>query len=300
MAVAGACVVTGPVLVGAVPAVADTYECEDSEAHWCLEQREQDTPPAPAEDTATRQGGDATTAPPCGWVTVPAERIPSANSTRPAVFTNGRPPEGLDVIWQGWCYREPTIGSDFRGPFRWLPVEEADPPAIPTAEEVAAEAYEAVRGRVPEPVVATSPPLGVDAVVDVPVFVTVTNWEDEIVETRPLLDDTVTVTATPELVIHPAEQGVESVACHGAGRPYDPTGDDLWAQAAAPGACTYAYQHRTGVDRRPDLWPSTVVVRWSIAWSSTSGETGVFPAVEQTVSVSRGVTEVQAVLVEEG
>jgi hypothetical protein len=293
---AGVCM-TAALAVGvsvATPASADIDECEDSTAQWCLAEGTEGTTPTPV-DSANSPSGPRDEAPPCGWVTIPAERIPSENSSRPAIFTNGRPPEGLEAIWQGWCYRPPTIGSDFRGPFRWLPVAEAL--EVPTAEELAEDAYAAIKGRVPELSVVTSPPFGVDAVVDVPVFVTATNWADEIVETRPLLDDLVTVTARPELVVDPAEPGVGPVTCRGAGRPYDPEAGDLWAQAAAPDACTYAYQHRTRVDGRPDLWPSTVLVRWSIAWTATTGEGGVFPAVEQSLSIARGVSEVQSVLV---
>lgn len=297
VAMTGVCVMAAVAggVVAAAPAEADIDECEDSTAQWCLEQGTEGAVPTPV-GSGSPGSGPSSEAPPCGWVTIPAERIPSANSTRPAIYTNGRPPEGLEVIWQGWCYRPPSLGSDFRGPFRWLPVTEAL--EVPTAEEVAEDAYEAVKGRVPELSVVTNPPFGVDAVVDVPVFVTATNWAAEIVETRPLLDDIVTVRATPELVVDPAEPGVGPVTCQGAGRPYDPAGGDLWAQAAAPGGCTYAYQQRTGVDGRPEQWPSTVVVRWSIAWSATTGESGVFPAVEQSVSIARGVSEVQSVLVE--
>jgi hypothetical protein len=81
--------------------------------------------------------------------------------------------------------------------------------------------------------------------------VTVTDWDDEIVETRPLLGDTVTVTATPQLAIDPAEPGADPVICQGPGQPYQPGAGDLWVQAAGPEACTYAYQARSDVGERP-------------------------------------------------
>ncbi|MGH9211741.1 MAG: hypothetical protein ACRD2C_13805 [Acidimicrobiales bacterium] len=228
-------------------------------------------------------------------MTIPAEVVPPENSTRPAIFANGRPPEGLEVVWQGWCYTE-AFAANFRGPFRWLPADGADPV---TAADVAAAAYERLRGRLPEPVVVTSPPVGTEAIVDVPVFVTVTNWQGALVEQGPLLGDTVTVTATPEVVLSPAEPGAGARVCAGPGNSYDPAAGDLWVQAAQPGACTHTYLRRTGVEGRPDQWPSTVTVRWSIRWSATSGETGTFAVVNQVVSLPRAVGEVQAVLVDE-
>jgi hypothetical protein len=280
------------------PAAADIDECEDSQAQWCLEEGVGGGTPVPAPGEGNEGSRDLRSpAPTCGWETIPADRVPAEGGSPAPIFTNGQPPAGLDVVWQGWCYyhQSTSVVGDFRGPFRWLPVAAAPP--MPTAEDVAADAYEAVKGRVPEVSVVTSPPLGADAVVDVPVFVSVTNWQDQIVETRLLLGDSVTVVATPEVAVDPAEPGGVPVTCEGAGRPYEPAAGDLWAQAAAPEACTFAYQHRTGVEGRPNEWGSTVTVRWSIAWSATTGESGVFPAVEQSVSIARGVTEVQSVLV---
>lgn len=281
--------------------------CEDSSADWCLQEIE----PAVSRPAVPerRSGGRSrrVVEPECGWVSLPVDRVPGSaverrsdsigGESRPAIFVNGQPTPGAEVSWQAWCYDAETLG--YRGPFRWVPVG-AEAPVLPTPEEVAEEAYEAIRGRLPGPVVGTSPPVGVEATVDVPVFVWVTNWQDEVVETRDLLDDLVTVTARPALVLDPAEPGAGAVACSGAGRPYDPAGGDLWVQAAAPGACAYAYRYRTGVEGRPALWPSTVVVRWSISWSATSGEGGEFPVVDRSVSIPRGVTEVQSVLVPEG
>src|SRR5699024_8771367 len=96
------------------------------------------------------------------------------------VGINGVPPEGDDVAWQRWCPGGPTVGRF--NPYRWVPAGEdvaAEAPS-PTAEDVALMLRESVEGRVPEPVVVTSPPVGVDAVVGVPVFVEVTNWVDEL------------------------------------------------------------------------------------------------------------------------
>lgn len=269
--------------------------CTDSTADWCLDRDVSADPNAPS-DPGGGGGGGGEPAPECGWVNVPESTVPQPSSSRPYILTNGRPPEGLEVVWQGWCY-DPNAGFQyFRGPFRWLPVGEPAPAL--TLDDVAAAAYERLEGRLPDPVVVTNPAVGVDAVVDVPVFVTVTNWQPQLVETDDLLGDLVTVQATPVVVVEPGEPGAPAVTCDGQGRVYDPAGGDLWEQAVAPGACTYTHQRRTGVDGRPAEWASTITVRWSIDWSSESGDGGTFPEVNRSVAVPRGVDEVQAVVVD--
>jgi hypothetical protein len=266
---------------------------------WCLEQMDPGTDPAPASEGETASGRGPRESMPCGWATIPAEAVPSPSSLSPVVLTNGLPPPGTAVTWQGWCTDvNSRVDVGASGPYRWLPADA--PPPVPTPAEIALSAYQAIQGRIPDPVVATNPPVGVDGVVNVPVFVTMTNWQAELVETRDLLGNTVTVRATPEMVVSAAEPSGEMRVCPGGGRPYDPAAGDMWVQASAPGACAVTYQRRTGVEGRPDRWPSTVTVRWSISWSATSGESGLFPVVERSVSIARGVGEVQTVVVSGG
>ena len=271
--------------------------CDLALMDWCLDREEPGGGTAPPTSTPgdPGPGGEPT----CGWVAVPAEVVPSPTSSRPYELTNGRPPEGLEVVWQGWCYDPgPDAPQDFRGPFRWLPAGEPVPTL--TLEDVAGDAYERLEGRMPEPVVVTSPPAGTDAVVDVPVFVQVTNWQAELVETGDLLGDGVTVRATPVVVFESGEPGSAPVVCDGPGRAYDPAAGDLWDQAAAPGSCTVTYRQRTGVEGRPTAWSSVVTVRWSIEWSSESGGRGVFPDVSRPLAIARGVDEVRSVVVSGG
>lgn len=290
--------VVGLMAASATPAAADSIDpCADpppgaQAPDWCLDESIGGDDDSSDLGGGSSGGGSAGEAP-CGWVTIPTEILPPNRVGRPIMFTNGFPPDDMEVVWQGWCYTDDEYSS-FRGPFRWVPV---GAPAPLTPAEVAQGAYEAIQGRMPDPAVMTSPPVGVDATVGVPVFVTVTNWESELTEVRDLLGDTVTVRATPTLVLRSGEPEDASRSCAGPGREYDPEGGDLWDQAAAPGACTFVYERRTGVQGRPDSWPSTVVVEWSISWSSTSGESGVFPVVERTVAVPRAVDEVPTVVV---
>lgn len=277
-------------------AVAEPDECSDPTADWCLED---DSPSSPTPGEEPSNGDGSSDEPPCGWVTIPASVVPPETSSRPYILTNGRPPEGLEVVWQGWCYRaNGTSPQFFRGPFRWY--EAGAPAPGATLEDVAAAAYDRLRGRLPEPVVVTSPAAGVDAVVDVPVFISVTNWQAELVENGDLLGDPVTVTATPTLLLSSGEPGSPPVTCEGPGRPYDPTFGDLWEQAAAPGACSFTYRQRTGAEGRPDAWPSVVTVQWSITWESGSGPSGSFPVVAQPVPLPRSVDEVRSMVVSGG
>jgi len=271
--------------------------CDVAPADWCLDREEPGQGSAPPTSAPDSPGPDGE--PPCGWVNVPAEIVPPPSSSRPYVLTNGRPPEGFEVVWQGWCYdAAPDAPQDFRGPFRWFPDTERAPTL--TLEDIAADAYERLEGRMPEPTVVTSPPAGVDAVVDVPVFVQVTNWQPELVETGDLLGDAVTVRATPVVVFESGEPGAEPVVCNGPGRAYDPAAGDLWDQAVAPGACTYTYRQRTGAEDRPAQWSSVVTVRWSIEWWSESGDGGEFPEVPRPLAIARGVDEVRSVVVSGG
>lgn len=216
-------------------------------------------------------------------------------------LTNGRPPAGEQVVWQAWCYSEDSLQEHgIGGPYRWLLVAEGETEevAAPSVEDIAQLLYEQIEGRMPDPEVVTSPPAGTDAIVSVPVFVSVANWPDggELVESQDLLGVSVTVRATPELVLDPAEPGGSAMTCSGPGVGYDPDGGDLWAQAESSAACTHSYGLRTGVEDRPGQWPSTATVRWSISWSAATGEGGSFPVVEQSVAIPRGVSEVQTVV----
>lgn len=292
----------------AAQAVGGIDECDANPApDWCL----QDQLPgssSPSDNDDSPPVRETGAAPTCGWETLPPGEVgglPRGASPQPGLpvslasgssgsLTNGVPTPGLEVVWQGWCYSAPRDPADLVL-LRWVPV---GTPA--TAIDVALGVLERLEGRMPDPVVVSSPPVGVDAVVEVPVFVSVTNWQAELIETGDLLGNIVTVRATADVLVNPAEPGSTAQTCAGPGTPYDPAGGDLWVQAAAPGACTLTYHLRTGAEGRPEQWPSTVTVRWSISWSATSGESGAFPVVERVVSLPRGVGEVQAVVVSGG
>lgn len=231
-------------------------------------------------------GGPPSKPPPCGWETVPASVV-APWLKLPGAVENGTPPPGTQVIWQAWCFNEASGGGTYGGPYRWV--------ATQTPQTTAAALAQQIEGTMPAPSVATDPPAGTAAVVGVPVFITVTNWQGAIVRHGTLVGVGVTVVATPTVVIDPGD-GNASKQCSGAGKRYEPTAGDLWVQASQSTACTFTYGKRSGVDGRPDKWPSTVTVRWTITWSSTDGGGGAFPTVDRTVAVPRAVREVQTIV----
>lgn len=271
-------------IIGTLPAGASPGPCPVAPGmDYCVGSHTHSSPPRPTGQP--RPASSHPTQPTsCGWTTV------SEAEARPFVQTP--PPAGVAVTWQVWCIGSANPGGSFGGPYRWVPGV-----AAPTPAEIAAGLYEQIQGRMPEPVVVTNPPLGVASVVEVPVFVSVTNWQATISVTDSVTGIPVTVTATPKLLFDPGEPSSGPKTCIGPGRPYEPGGGDLWAQAAQPEACTHVYLHRTGAEGRPGEWPGVVNVRWAITWAAGDGSGGSFPAVNRTTAVPRAVEEVQAVVV---
>lgn len=188
--------------------------------------------------------------------------------------------------------------------WRWVPGLIPEPVVVPQPWVVA----EGVRARVEAmmlvPELAVSPPSGSAAVVHLPTFVEVTNWQGPLDPTG--CDDTgivcVTVTAVPGLTFDPGETGADVVDCDPPGTRYDPSRGDPRNQAAAPGACAHTYTRRTGVASQPGPWEGQVTVTWDVNWTSTvngaPGPSGSFGEVELSTELLREVDEVQTPVVE--
>ncbi len=266
------------VILGVDEAAAAPQLCPPS-FDWCVG----DGDPAPDPDPGPG-GGPVEEPRGCGqeWRTVDPPRDPDP----PMWVGYEPPPPEMDVIWQATLcsFRLALVFL-----YRWLPVV--------TPEIVANDLWVELSGTLPVPSVASDPEPGVNAIVDVPVFVEVTNWTGTLTPSRCEAGFCVTVTVTPALVYRPGEPDSSSIACVGAGTRYDPQGPDIETQAAEPGACAHAYRQRTGVSGRPSEWPAAVDVTWTIAWSSTSGNGGSLPTVTRTSPLPRGVDEVQTVVV---
>lgn len=219
----------------------------------------------------------------CYWVTIPDDL--SEDPTIWFDFDLTPPPDGVTVVWQSW---ECSDGSATFA-FRWII------PATPS--NLAALARGRVLGTLPQPTINSSPPVGTASIVDVPVFVEVTNWTGTVTDSECAGGICVTITATPALTFTPGESSSRPVSCAGAGSRYDRDGPPIEEQAAADGACAYAYRRRTGVEGRPSEWAGSVSVTWTISWTASTGATGTVPAVTRTTQMPRAVREVQAVVV---
>ncbi|MFZ6003070.1 MAG: hypothetical protein ACOYXM_03985 [Actinomycetota bacterium] len=239
--------------------------------------------PTPGGPPTGGGGGGSTDEVVCYWVTIPDDL--SEDPTIWFDFDLTPPPEGVTVVWQSW---ECSDGSATFA-FRWV---------IPaTPQNLAALARGRVLGLMPQPSINSSPPVGTASIVEVPVFVEVTNWTGVITDSDCAGGLCVTVTATPQLIFTPAETASPPVTCAGSGTRYDPDGAPIEEQASADGACAYAYRLRTGVEGRPTQWPGSVTVTWTISWTASTGASGTLPAVTRTTSLPRAVREVQTVVV---
>jgi hypothetical protein len=181
--------------------------------------------------------------------------------------------------------------------FQWaVPGVPAGP--VMTADELAQTIYARLEGNLPAPVVASDPPAGEAAIITYPTFVSVSNWTGTVTdeECDPTGQLCVSVLATPSLTFSPGEPSAPTIACAGSGTSFVEDGSSSTAQAAAPGACAYAYQSRTGAGDRPTAWPGSVTVTWDLVWSSTAGDGGPLPDVVKSAGVARQVNEVQTVI----
>ena len=176
----------------------------------------------------------------------------------------------------------------------WTP---GDPP--PTSPAALARVVRArLEGDLPPPVVSSSPPAGVAAIIGFPSFVSVENWSGAVSDSEcdPSVPSfCVTVVAEPSLTWLPGEPGVDPVPCAGSGTRFDPTAGAPEAQAAAEGACAHAYRLRTGVVGRPGEWPGVAIVSWELVYVSPEGG-GALPAVVKSAPVPRAVDEAQTVV----
>lgn len=151
-------------------------------------------------------------------------------------------------------------------------------------------------GTLPVPVLSSDPAAGVAAIVRRPTFVRVENWTGTVHDQECVLLLCVSVTAVPSLTFAPGDPDEPAIRCDGAGSRFDPSGPRAEVQAGQPGACSHAYERRTGVPGRPSEWPGVVTVTWDLTWSSSLGGSGTLEPVSKSADLPRAVHEVQVVL----
>ena len=138
-------------LAGTQPAGASPGPCSVSPGmDYCIGHQTQTRPTRPI--GTARPPGSSTQPAGCGWSTV--------TEAEARGFVDTEPPAGVAVVWQAYCIDSASPGSTFGGPYRWVVAD-----APPTPAEIAAGLYQQIQGRMPYPMVATNPPLGVPSVV---------------------------------------------------------------------------------------------------------------------------------------
>lgn len=233
--------------------------------------------------------GRRTEPPPgCTWVAIP--ETPAAR----AMFPDA---PSAAIFQQLHCPHLPSnsaVQNAMAGALQWSVPGEVGPSA-PGA--LAATVYARVEAQMEAPMLASDPAPGVSSIVDTPVFVEVTNWQDEIVDSECVLGLCVTLTATPRLTFDPGD-GSPAIACAPPGSRYDPEGPSLAEQAE--GACAHVYRLRTGIDGRPAAWPGAVTVTWNVSWTANDPllPGGSFDPLTFSTGLPRQVEEVSTVVVD--
>jgi hypothetical protein len=170
-------------------------------------------------------------------------------------------------------------------------------PQPPSPEEVAADWWTSVQADLVAPELTSSPAPGDPAIVRVPTFVEVDNWQGEITDEACQVGVCVELVATPTLTFDPGEPEAEVIECDPPGTRFDRDGAPAEDQAAADGACAHAYQFRTGFGSRPDEWPGVVSVEWETSWQG-AGESGTFDPIVLSSDLPRQVDEVRGLVTE--
>jgi len=157
-------------------------------------------------------------------------------------------------------------------------------PAL-SAADVARQA--AGRLVVPAPVPATSPPIGGDVAVGVPVWLWLVSPPGERSATASVPGLSATVMATPTEVVWDMGDG-SRVACRGPGV--------AWAPGLAEGAtdCRYAYRF-TAIHLPGQVFQGLVTTRWRTRWSASDGSSGELATLSRSAQFTVRVVEVQAV-----
>lgn len=290
------CLLSTALAAGAPAAMGQSAGCERYDAFGnCIVEVPVEIPGTPTGDTPgqgdTGGGSGPTDVPACVW---------RNTSTPPSETVALYPGAPADAIWQ-YLDCGPASENQPTG-FRWVAPDGTPSAPAPVPAAVAQTVMARVEAQMRAPRLEADPARGVAAIVDVPTFVAVSNWQGEIVEgPECVFGVCVTITATPTLTFDPGD-GSPAITCPPGGSRYQADGPSAAAQAQ--GACAYAYPRRTGVEDRPAEWPGVVTVTWDVSWSSATGGPGgpagpggTFDPLTFSADLPRAVDEVATVVV---
>lgn len=165
---------------------------------------------------------------------------------------------------------------------QWDPlIWELTAPVDPTALRDAAVA----RIDPPSPSVATSPAIGVPAVVDLDTWLWIDDPWSPLVESEVQGGVAVEVVASPTSVRWDFGDG-GAVVCAGPGV--------VWSETAGSTDCAHRFD-RSSAGQPGDAYASTVTVTWTLTWSLNGTDQGSFGTLDRSAALAVAVAETQAI-----
>ena len=163
----------------------------------------------------------------------------------------------------------------------------AGTPASTVPRRSAAQiARDAADRAIDRPVVYTSPVLGSDALVNLPTWLGVENWQPNTVSASEG-GLTITVTARPTSVVW--QMGESSVTCIGPGARYAAGVREEQQRTD----CSYTYRH-SSAGQPGEKYQATATLRYAVTWSASNGESGSLGTGSRTTPFAVRVAERQA------
>jgi hypothetical protein len=181
----------------------------------------------------------------------------------------------------------------YDGSFTYRGRNQPQPPEV-----VAQEALAQIQ--VPAPVPSTSPGIDLPQVVGLPtwLWIDAATWQP-LQTTVEAGGYSLTAVVTPTKVTWDMgeDDDIRPVECDGPGKPYDLS---LPAHVLQHSDCTYTYRWAsdtlTGPDHADGRYQAAVTTTWTVAWSTSDGQTGTLTDLTRTTPFSLRVTEIQATI----
>jgi hypothetical protein len=171
-----------------------------------------------------------------------------------------------------------------------LPLGPNIPGGVPvvTGQQVAQQALATVD--LPDPTIATSPPVGTAQLVGFPTWLWLTGPWAQRDATATLAGTSATVSATPFAATWTFGDQSAALTCPGPGTAWDPSHPDTSS------TCTHTWTTRSTAADPDGTFPLTATVSYHVAWTATDGESGQLPDLTRTSTIAVTVHEAQAVI----
>ena len=199
-----------------------------------------------------------------------------------------RAPVQGDLVDGAWYYQtcRYTDTGELASSRYWEYVAGA-PGFGPDLAALAASAYDRIP--LPFPVPSTSPSLDVRPItgLDTWLWIDPSSWQTR-EATAALAGFRVTVTATPVRVVWDLGEGEAPVTCEGPGTVFQDDGPDSQTTD-----CSYTYRWNSH-DQPGDVFRASATVEWAVAWTASTGATGVLAPGRRTTTFDVSVKSIEA------